>query len=65
MRIVGSVLMVIGLVMLFTAYRGVNAPIESWPLISGRYADETLIYLVVGTVTVVTGILVFVFAKDY
>ncbi len=55
-RIVGLVLLILGVVLLVFAWRASNAPIEQLSeVLTGRYTNNTMWYLLSGIAGVITG----------
>ena len=61
-RILGIVALVIGLVLLVFAYQSSNAPVDQISsVLTGRYTNQTMWYLIAGIVLALTGGLVTLF----
>lgn len=55
-NIIGLLVLAVGAVLLFFAWRASNAPVEQLSeALTGRYTDNTMLYLVGGVVGVVAG----------
>jgi drug/metabolite transporter (DMT)-like permease len=56
LKIVGLAILVLGVVLLFFAWRASNAPVEQLAeALTGRYSDRTMVYLFSGIAGVVIG----------
>ena len=55
-KIIGIVLVVVGLILLYFGYNAANAPLEELgESLTGRYSNETMGYLIGGAVALVAG----------
>lgn len=62
-KIIGIVLLVIGAIALYFGFNATNAPMEEvTEAFTGRYSDQTMLYLIGGAVAGVAG-LVMLFRK--
>jgi len=63
-RILGIVAIVIGAVLLFIGFDSSDAPMDQISnTVTGRYTDETMTYIIVGIIAVVSGGLVAIFGR--
>ncbi|MGC2412025.1 MAG: DUF3185 family protein [Stellaceae bacterium] len=61
-RIVGLVVLVIGVVLLVFAYQSSHAPLDQISsVLTGRYTNQTMWYLIAGVVLALTGGLITLF----
>ncbi|MFO7983582.1 MAG: DUF3185 family protein [Desulfuromonadales bacterium] len=60
-KTVGIVLLVLGAVLLFFGYNAATAPMEEiGEALTGRYSDETMMYLIAGGVSAILGLLMLI-----
>jgi uncharacterized membrane protein len=60
-RIIGIVLLVIGAIALYFGFNATNAPMEEvTEAFTGRYSDQTMLYLIVGAVAGIAGLVMLV-----
>lgn len=58
-QIVGICILVVGVVLLYFGYNATQSPVEDLTeTFTGRYTDETVLYLVLGAVGVIAGLLI-------
>lgn len=56
-RMLGIVLLVVGVIALYFGFNATNAPMEEMTeAITGQYSDETMLYLIGGAVAGIAGI---------
>ena len=56
-RLIGLGLLVIGVILLVVGYNATQAPVEELTeSFTGRFSDETMVYLIGGAVTAVVGL---------
>ncbi len=56
-RLIGLLLLVIGGFLLYFGFNAANSPVEELSeMVSGRYSDETMYYLVGGAIAVLLGL---------
>ena len=61
MKTVGLVLLVLGAILLYFGYNAATAPMEEiGEALTGRYSDETMMYLIAGGVSGVLGLLMLI-----
>jgi uncharacterized membrane protein len=61
-KIVGIVLLVVGIVLLYFGFQATDAPLEeARETITGDFSDQTMIYLIGGAAAAVGGLLLVVF----
>lgn len=64
-RIIGAVVLVVGIILLGFAIHSTNAPLEDLSeAITGRYSDKTMWYFIVGTAAAVGGALLVVMGRQ-
>lgn len=57
MRTVGIVLLILGAILLYFGYNAATSPMEEvGEAMTGRYSDETMMYLIGGGVSAVAGL---------
>ena len=55
-NIFGSVVFILGFVLIYVAWRASNAPVEQMSeALTGRYTDNTMLYLLAGIAGIVAG----------
>lgn len=60
-KIIGIVLLVIGAIALYFGFNATNAPMEEvTEAFTGRYSDQTMLYLIVGAVAGIAGLVMLV-----
>lgn len=58
-QIIGLCILVVGVVLLYFGYNATQAPAEELAeSFTGQYSDQTMLYLIVGAVGVVAGLLI-------
>jgi hypothetical protein len=61
-KIVGIVLLVVGIVLLYFGFQATDAPLEeARETFTGDYSDQTMIYLIGGAAAAIGGLLLVVF----
>lgn len=56
-RLIGIALLVIGVILLVVGYNATQAPVEELTeSFTGRFSDETMVYLIGGAVAAVVGL---------
>jgi drug/metabolite transporter (DMT)-like permease len=61
-RIVGIALAVVGLILLFFGLNQADSPVDQFSeLLTGRYTDQTMWYIIGGVAALVVGVLVALF----
>lgn len=57
MKTVGLILLVLGAILLYFGYNAATSPMEELgEAVTGRYSDETMMYLIAGGVSGIVGI---------
>ena len=60
-KIIGIVLLVIGAIALYFGFNATNAPMEEvTEAFTGRYSDQTMLYLIVGALAGIAGLVMLV-----
>ena len=60
-KLIGIILLAIGAVLLYFGFNAANAPVEELSeAFTGRYSDETMMYLVGGGVAAVAGLIMLI-----
>jgi hypothetical protein len=63
-RLLGAVLLVVGVILLVFAYRASNAPVDQITnAVTGHFSDQTMWFVILGGVGVVAGGLMFAFGS--
>lgn len=63
-RLVGAVLLVVGIVLLALGYHASNAPLDQVSnAVTGHFSDQTTWYVILGAVGVVAGVLMLAFGR--
>ncbi len=60
-KLIGIVLLAVGAVLLYFGFNAANAPVEEiGEALTGRYSNETMMYLVGGGIAVVAGLVMLI-----
>ena len=60
-KIIGIILLVIGAIALYFGFNATNAPMEEvTEAFTGRYSDQTMLYLICGAVAVIAGLVMLI-----
>ncbi len=60
-KLIGIVLLAVGAVLLFFGFNAANAPVEEISeAFTGRYSNETMVYLIAGGVAAVAGLIMLI-----
>lgn len=60
-KLIGIVLLAVGAVLLYFGFNAANAPVEEISeAFTGRYSNETMIYLIAGGVAAVAGLIMLI-----
>lgn len=63
-QIIGICILVVGVILLYFGYNATQSPGEEIAeSLTGRYSDETMLYVVLGAVGVIAGLLIAVTGK--
>ena len=63
-RLLGAVLLVVGVILLVFAYRASNAPVDQITnAVTGHFSDQTMWFVILGGAGVVAGGLLFAFGS--
>lgn len=61
MKIIGIALLVLGAILLYFGYNAATAPMEEiGEALTGRYSDETMVYLIAGGISAVLGLVMLI-----
>ena len=56
-KIIGIILLVVGVIALYFGINATNAPMEEMTeALTGQYSDQTMLYLIVGAVASIAGL---------
>lgn len=63
-KIIGIVLLVVGAILLYFGFNATEAPAEEiGEALTGKYSDETMMYLIGGGIAAVAGLFMLLFKK--